>query len=152
MITSSPRRRRMLGAALAVALVAAGTAPSIHAATTGQVTLKVKGPGTHHHPAQFCGKHKSVYVFPHGAQLKYKGTVAPAPAKHFPVKIKIERCSGGHFRRVASLEFLGKRATGVFKAFHRAPPPRGRGRITYYSAVAVVGGQASNKRYFGIHR
>lgn len=152
MSASSLRRTRALGAALAVALVAAaGSATSPLAATPSRVTLKVKGPGTHH-PARFCGKHKSVYIFPRGAQLKYKGSVAPAPPKHFPVDVKIERCSGTHFRRVTTLHIAGGRGTGIFKAILRAPAPAGRARITYFSAVAVVGGHTSNKRYFGVHR
>jgi len=148
----TPRRTRALGAALAIALAAAaGSATSPWAATPSQVTLKVKGPGLHH-PARFCGKRKSVYVFPRGSQLKYKGTVAPAPPKHFPVDIKVERCRGTHFRRVTTLHLVGKRGTGIYKAFFRAPRPGSRARVTYFSAVAVVGGRASNKRYFGIHR
>ncbi|UTI62269.1 hypothetical protein NBH00_12925 [Paraconexibacter antarcticus] len=118
---------------------------------TPTVKLKVKGPGSHHH-ARFCGKHKNVYIFPRGSKLKYKGTVTPAPPKHFPVDIKVERCSGRHFRRLTTLHITGGSGTGVFKALIKAPTPRGHARVTYFSAVAVAGGKSSNKRYFGIHR
>jgi hypothetical protein len=133
---------------LAAALVLPA-APGV-AAGGPSVVLKVKGPGTHH-PARFCGKHKRVYVFARGAQLKYKGTVTPAPPKHFPVVVKVERCAGRHFRRVTDLDIVGGRGTGRFKAFFSAPAP-GRARVTYFSAVAVVAGHRSNKRYFGIRR
>lgn len=136
---------------LATALtVAAATAGAPHAAVATHVTLKVKGPGAHH-PARFCGKHKRVYVFPRGAKLKYKGTVTPVPVKHFAVDVKLERCSRGHFRRVTTLHITGGRGTGIFKQLIAAPASS-HATVTYYSAVAVVAGHTSNKRYFGIHR
>lgn len=137
----------VLAASLTVAALGAG-APQAAVAT--HVTLKVKGPGVHH-PARFCGKRKEVYVFPRGAKLKYKGTVTPAPPKHFPVAVKLERCAGRHFRRITTLHITGGRGTGVFKQVIPAPAA-GRATVTYYSAVAVVAGHKSNKRYFGIHR
>lgn len=150
---TSTIRRGVLAAGIAVAAAApvalAASTPSTAPPKT--VKLKVKGPGSHH-SARFCGKSKSVYVFPRGSQLTYKGDITPAPASHFPVVVKLERCSRGHWTRLqGNLTFEGKKVTGKFKAVHAAPPAT-RAKVTYYSAIAVVNGRESNKRYFGIHR
>lgn len=136
---------------LLVALVVGGLAAvSVSwAQTPTSVTLKVKGASTRR-LAHFCHKTKRLRVFRSGATLEYKGLVAPAPPKHFPVTVKVERCQHGRFARIAKYQFQGKRASGRFKAFFRAPGRRGR--ISYFSAIANVGGRDSNKRYFAVRR
>lgn len=144
------RRTLLLLAALATCALLAGLATAPQAQTPTSVTLKVKGSSVRKN-ARFCKKNRrNMRVFKAGTMLEYKGFVRPAPAKHFKVKVKLERCARGRFVRIAKLKFQGKRATGKFKAFYRAPRPRGR--ITYFKARAEVGRRRSNNRYFGVRR
>lgn len=151
---TAPRRRHAaaFAAVLSAGLLATlATAPM--AQTPTSVTLKVKGPSVRKN-AKFCKKNrKNMRVFKAGTRLKYNGYVKPAPAKHFPVALKIEYCNrrSGKFVRVATVNFEGKRATGYYKAFYRAPRARYRG-TTYYKARTEVRGRRSNNRYFGIKR
>jgi hypothetical protein len=145
------RRTALLVAAVASVALLAGLATAPLAQTPTSVTLKVKGPSVRKN-AKFCKKNrKNMRVFKASTRLKYRGVVRPAPAKHFPVTVKIERCAAnGRFVRIATVSFQGKRATGIFKAFYKAPRPRGR--ITYFKARAEVRGRRSDNRYFGVRR
>lgn len=146
------RRTAVALAALVSCALLAGMATAPQAQTPASVTLKVKGPSVRKN-AKFCNKNRrNMRVFKAGVRLKYKGLVRPAPAKHFPVTLKIERCvpSTRRFGRIATVRFEGKRRTGVFKAYYRAPRPRGR--ISYFKARAEVGSRRSDNRYFGVRR
>lgn len=125
--------------------------PVAHAATSPlRVVFKVKGPTNRRRNVRFCHKRKHIRLIKRGALTTYKGVVTPPFAKHFQVTVKVERCSRGRFVRVLKFKFQGKRLTGKFKTQRRAP--RLIGRITFYSAVAVVNGHKSNKRYFAVVR
>jgi hypothetical protein len=136
-----------LAAVLAGGALAATSGAQAPGAPTA-VTLKVKGTFVKR-TARFCHKAKKVRVFGARTALKYKGLVTPAPAKHFPVLVQVKRCAGRRFRTVARYAFQGKRATGVFKAFFRAPRVR-RHQTVYFFARAVVGGVRSKKVYFAV--
>lgn len=140
--------RRPILLALALAALLAGAALST-AQTPTSVTLKVKGHYVRRH-ARFCHKSKGLRVFRTGSRLEYRGFARPAPAKHFPVIVQVDRCAGGRFVRAARYHFQGKRATGKFKGFFTAPRPSGR--VSYFWARAIVGGRASAKFYFGVRR
>lgn len=141
-------RRPILLLALALAALLAGAALST-AQTPTSISLSVKGSHVTRR-ASFCHKSKRLRVFRNGARLEYRGFVRPAPAKHFPVIVQVDGCVHGRFVRVARYHFQGKRATGKYKGFFRAPRPRGR--VTYFSARTVVGGRTSGKVYFGVRR
>jgi hypothetical protein len=142
-------RKPLLLLALVIAAAAlAGAALSV-AQTPTSITLKVKGKHVTRH-ARFCHKSKRLRVFRRGTTLEYRGFVTPAPPKHFPVLVQVDACIHGRFVRVARYHFQGKRATGKYKGFFRAPRPHGR--VTYFSARTVVAGVRSNKRYFGVRR
>lgn len=148
----------LLLALAAIALVAvpsmsvsaAGPATTRAIVTPQSVVFKVKGPTNARRSASFCRKHKRVRTIKRGAVTTYKGVVTPPFAKHFAVDIKLERCSHGRFVRVTKFAVQGKRLTGRFKLQRRAP--RLIGKITFYSARAVVNGRKSNKRYFAVVR
>lgn len=141
-------RTPLLLLALAVAGFLAGATLSAAQAPTS-ISLQVKGTHVTRH-ARFCHKSKRLRVFRAGTTLEYRGFVRPAPAKHFPVTVQVDGCVHGRFVRVARYHFQGKRATGKYKGFFRAPRPRGR--VTYFSARTVVGGRTSGKTYFGVRR
>ena len=144
------KRRTIVLLALAACAAAAALATGLSfAQTPTSISLKVKGPYVRRH-AHFCHKSKGLRVFKVGTRLKYRGFVVPAPAKHFPVTVQVERCSHGRFVRAARYHFQGKRATGKYKAYFTAPRPRGR--VSYFWARTIVGGVTSRKRYFGVHR
>jgi hypothetical protein len=146
------RRTAVAFAALVACALLAGLATAPQAQTPTSVTLKVKGPSVRKN-AKFCNKNRrNMRVFKAGTRLKYNGFVRPAPEKHFPVTLKIERCvpNTRRFARIATVHFEGKRRTGRFKAYYRAPRPRGR--VTYFKARAEVGGRRSDNRYFGVRR
>jgi hypothetical protein len=149
----APRRRTaLLVAALVSCALLAGLATAPLAQTPTSISLKVKGASVRKN-AKFCKKNrKNMRVFRAGTRLKYSGYVRPAPAKHFPVALKIERCvpQTRRFARIATVHFEGKRATGRFKAYYRAPRPRAR--VTYFKARVEVRGRRSDNRYFGVRR
>lgn len=137
--------------ALTASLMLLASSP-VSAQAPTKVTIKVKAATSTLHTGRFCHKHKRVRVFRKGARLEYKGLVTPAPAKHFPVSLRIEVCSGGRFHVVQRHQFQGKRASGRYKAFFTAPKPGRRAKITYFAARARVNGVTSPRRYFGVHR
>jgi hypothetical protein len=147
-----------LAGSVAVVLVASvamlalgGTA--IAAGTS--VTLKAKGEYAKRHRTA-CGKTKNFRVFHRGASIEFRGFVTPPPAGHFPVRIKLERCTRGHFRAAGDRSITGKKLTGKFKGFISAKPLASRSRnrraIVYYLARAIVAGGESPKEYFAVTR
>jgi hypothetical protein len=136
-------------AAALLATIGLAAAAITSAQPPSSITLKVKGKSVRRH-ARFCHKNKTLKVFKRGTQLKYRGFVTPHPAKHFPVLVQVRRCAGGRFVNDVKYHFQGKRATGKYKAYFRAPSPRGR--IAYFYARTVVAGGQSAKTYFAVRR
>jgi hypothetical protein len=143
------RTRFALMAIVVLATVGLAAAAITSAQSPSSITLKVKGKSVIRH-GHFCHKSKTLKVFPRGTLLKYRGFVTPHPAKHFPVLVQVRRCVRGRFVNDVKYHFQGKRATGKYKAYFRAPSPRGR--ISYFYARTVVGGRQSAKTYFAVHR
>jgi hypothetical protein len=139
----------MLTVAIAVASLAM-TGAGVAAGTS--VSLKVKGEYAKLHRT-LCGKTKNFRAFHRSSVLEFRGFLTPAPAGHFPVRIKIERCLGRTWREVADYSITGKKLTGKFKGFFPAAPlaPRARRRhrtSAYYRARAIAGGAGSPEAYF----
>jgi hypothetical protein len=122
--------------------VASGSAKS------GPISLKAKGEfGKKRTTA--CHSNHRYRLFRGGRTIEFKGLLSPAPASHFAVKLEIKKCSRGQFRKFAALHTRGKRGTGKFKLFCRAPRSH-RHHTTYYFGRAVINGQRSGKAYFAV--
>jgi hypothetical protein len=140
-------------AVLALAIATAGlvvTGAGVAAGTS--VSLEVKGEYAKLHRTQ-CGKTKNFRAFHRRSTLEFRGFLTPAPAGHFPVRIKIERCVRHSWRDVTDYSILGKKLTGKFKGFFPAAPlaPRASHHhrtSAYYRAKAITGGAESDKAYF----
>jgi hypothetical protein len=147
--TANAWRGAMLIVAIAVASLAM-TGAGVAAGTS--VSLEVKGEYAKLHRTQ-CGKTKNFRAFHRRSTLEFRGFLTPAPAGHFPVRIKIERCVRTSWREVTNYSILGKKLTGKFKGFFPAAPlaPRARPhhrRSAYYRAKAITGGAESPYAYF----
>ena len=146
------RRRVTAFAAAAMAASIAMGGAALAAGTS--ISLEVKGEyGKLHRSA--CGKHKEFRAFRRGSTIEFRGFLMPAPAGHFPMRIKVERCAGGHWRTAANYSITGKRLTGKFKGFFPAAPlaPRRRHHRTifyYYKAKAIYNGTESPEAYFTV--
>ncbi|HEX8977350.1 MAG TPA: hypothetical protein VF781_12615 [Solirubrobacteraceae bacterium] len=147
-----PRRPQfLLLVALLAVLSIGGAGAALAAGTT--VTLKLKGEYTKVHRTA-CHRLKEFRVFHRHSTVEFKGLVTPAPAGHFPVRLKIERCVNGRFRTYTDRFTTGKKLTGEYKGFFSAAPlaPRSHGRraIVYYDARAYVTGGHSEHKYFAV--
>jgi hypothetical protein len=90
------------------------SAPSSPSATT--VTLSIAG-GTGNLNAVKCGKQEPFEHYAAPAQVKYSGTVTPAPSGRWKVKLKLKLCNGKSFVDAASQKIVGQtsgRFDGVF--------------------------------------
>ncbi|GAC1572169.1 MAG: hypothetical protein NVS3B18_05440 [Candidatus Dormibacteria bacterium] len=144
------RRRRLLALlATAMLIVSAGTA----LAAGTNVTIKAKGEYAKLHRTA-CHKTKTFRFFHRASTIEFRGFLTPAPAGHFPVRVKIERCVNGRFRDVSTLSIIGKKLTGKYKGYTSARPlaPRSHRRraVLYYRARAYAGGAVSEKTYFAV--
>ena len=122
------------------------------AAAGASVSLKVKGEYAKLHRTQ-CGKTKNFRAFHRRSTLEFRGFLTPAPAGHFPVRIKIERCVRRSWLEVADYSILGKKLTGKFKGFFPAAPlapraSRHHRTSAYYRAKAMTAGAESDEAYF----
>jgi hypothetical protein len=139
----------MLAVAIAIASLAM-TGAGVAAGTS--VSLKVKGEYAKLHRTQ-CARTKNFRAFHRRSTLEFRGFLTPAPAGHFPVRVKIERCVAHSWREVADYSITGKKLTGKFKGFFPAAPlaPRARRHhrtSAYYRARAFAGGAESPEAYF----
>lgn len=142
-----------LALAITTALVVAGSA----LAAGSSLSLEVKG--------QYAKVRRTVChrtspnwrAFHRASTLEYRGFLMPAPATHFKVRIKLERCVAGHWREVRDIYLVGQSAAdshpGRFKAFFPARPlaPRARAghpRVSYYRARAYTGALTTRVKYF----
>jgi hypothetical protein len=67
--------------------------------------------------ATACGKQEAFYRYAAPAQIRYSGTVSPAPSGRWKVKVKLKRCAGGSFVDADSQKIVGQndgRFDGVF--------------------------------------
>lgn len=150
MKTLFTRRGRLLSlVATALLIVSAGSA----LAAGGGLTLKVKGEYAKLHRSA-CHKTKTFRFFHRGSTIEFRGFLTPAPAGHFPVRVKIDRCVNGQFRDVATVSIVGKKLTGKYKGFTPAaglaPSSHRRRAVRYYSARSYAGGRVSGKAYFAV--
>ena len=143
------RRRVLAVVATAMLIVSAGTA----LAAGPTLTIKAKGEYAKLHRTA-CHKTKTFRFFHRTSTIEFRGFLTPAPALHFRVRVKIERCVNGRFREVSTLSIIGKKLTGKYKGYTSARPlaPRSHRRhaVLYYRARAYAGGAASNKTYFAV--
>lgn len=146
------KRPRFLLLLAVLAVVGIGSAGAALAAGT-TVTLKLKGEYAKVHRTA-CHRLKEFRLFHRHATVEFKGFVTPAPAGHFPVRLKIDRCVNGRFRAYTDRFTTGKKLTGEYKGFFSAAPlaPRSHRRraIVYYDARAYVTGGHSIKKYFAV--
>jgi len=137
---------------LAVLAVSVGFAGAAIAAGT-TVTLKLKGEYAKVQRTA-CHKSKHFRFFHRGSTVEFKGFVTPAPAGHFPVRLKLLRCVNGQFRDFGDRFTTGKKLTGEYKGFFKAGPlaPRSHRRraIVYYQARSYVTGGHSEHKYFAV--
>jgi hypothetical protein len=122
-------------------------------AAGSSVTLKAKGERSKS-LRRACGKTKTFRIFGRHSTIEFKGVVTPHPAKHFPIRIEIKRCTHGHWSRALKFHVVGKKATGKFKEFvsasRLAPHSHKRRAITYYYGRAILAGGKSHKVYFAV--
>lgn len=147
-IANTWRAVRLILAIAAASLVVAG----VGVAAGSSVSLEVKGQYAKLHRTR-CGKTKNFRAFHRRSTLEFRGFLTPAPAGHFPVRIKIERCVRRSWRKVVDYSITGKKLTGKFKGFFPAAPlaPRARHHhrtSAYYRAKAFAGGAESPEAYF----
>jgi hypothetical protein len=67
--------------------------------------------------ATACGKQEPFEHYSAPAQVRYTGTVSPAPSSRWKVKLKLKICRGGSFVDVGSQKIVGQasgRFDGVF--------------------------------------
>ena len=67
--------------------------------------------------ATACGKQEAFYDYGAPAQVRYSGTVSPAPSGRWKIKIKLKRCVGSSFTDADSQKIVGQndgRFDGVF--------------------------------------
>jgi hypothetical protein len=149
----SPRGLLTLALALTAALVVAASA----LAAGSSLSLEVKGQYAKVHRTACHKSSPNWRAFHRASTLEYRGFLMPAPASHFQVRIKLERCVAGRWKRVRDIFLTGQSAAdshpGRFKAFYPARPlaPRARAghpRVSYYRARAYVGTVASPRSYF----
>ena len=145
--------RRIITLVLAASVAGGATGGAALAAGTS-VSLKVKGEYAKL-VRSACGKHKEFRAFRRSSRIEFRGFVMPAPAGHFPARVKVERCARGHWRKAADYSITGKKLTGKFKGFFRAAPlaPRSRHHKTtfsYYKAKAIYNGVESPEAYFTV--
>ena len=55
-----------------------------------------------------CGKQEAFFTYRGPAQVRFTGTVSPAPGGRWKVKVKIKQCSGGKFVDVTSQKLVGQ--------------------------------------------
>jgi hypothetical protein len=55
-----------------------------------------------------CGKQEAFFTYSGPAQVRFTGTVKPAPDGRWKVKVKIKQCSGGKFVDVTSQKLVGQ--------------------------------------------
>lgn len=140
-------------AALATVSAAIAIGGAAFAAGTS-ISLEAKGEYAKLHRSA-CGKHKAFRAFHRNSRIEFRGVLTPHPARHFLVRVKVERCERGHWRKVADYRIVGKKLTGKFKRFVRATPlaPRRRHHRTtfyYYKAKAVYQAAHSREAYFTV--
>lgn len=152
------RTRRRMGSGVMVATVLALLALAAGAfASSSTLSLKLKGEYAKLHRVA-CHKDQPNWRAYHRASLiEYRGFLLPAPASHFQVRIKIEKCISGHWKAVRNLYLVGESTAdshpGRFKAFYPARPlsPRARRHhrsVAYYRARAYAGASISRQSYF----
>jgi len=137
---------RLLPLALTAALwlLLIGATAAAAAAAASSVTLNLQGGYANRQLTACSLKHH--YTFFHaGHTITMKGSVAPTPASHWRVKVKVKQCLRGGFRTVWT-GYAGGHADGSFKTTYRASR---RGflfaRAYYYGATPTV---RSDKQYF----
>lgn len=142
--------------ALAAGLAGAAlTTCGVATAAGGGVSLKLKG-DYRQHRAVACHVGHNYRYFHRSATVEYKGVLTPAPALHFPVRLELKRCSGGHWVDAGNRYTRGKKATGRYKGFFRAAPLAARLNrhhrrpTVYYFARSNAGGARSQKVYFAV--
>ncbi|MDE3132210.1 MAG: hypothetical protein KGL16_13755 [Acidobacteriota bacterium] len=155
-MNSTPVARR-LAAAAAVTITACVALATNALAAVPPLSLHVKGEYAKLSRTA-CHKTKSNWrAFHRSSTIEYRGFLLPPPASHFTVRIKIEKCVSGHWRRVHDYYVIGENATdkhpGRFKVFYPARPfaPRSRHHrptVAYYRAKALVGTTISPEKYF----
>lgn len=145
--------------ALMTALLVALAGTALAAGST--LSLEVKGEYAKLH-RKACHKNKPNWRgFHRASTIEYRGFLVPYPASNYTVRIKIEKCVAGRWKKVQDLFLLGQSSTGKhpgrYKAFYPARPfaPRPRRRhhhyhqrVSYYRAKAIVGTLMSPEQYF----
>jgi hypothetical protein len=101
-----------------------------------------------------CGKAKRFRLFHRNATIEFRGFLTPPSIKHFPVRLELKRCVGGHWLKLGDRFVLGKRATGKYKGFFGARPLAPRSHrpraIVYYRGLTRVGATRSTYEYFAV--
>jgi len=147
-MTAHTGRRSRLPLALTSALcvLLAGALAAAAATTTSSVTLNLQGGYANRQLTECSLKHH--YTFFHaGNAITMKGSVTPAPASSWRVKLKVKQCLRGSFRAVWA-GYASGHADGSFKTTYRASR---RGflfaRAYYYGATPTA---RSDKQYFRV--
>jgi hypothetical protein len=55
-----------------------------------------------------CGKQEAFFTYRGPAQVRFTGTVTPAPSGRWKVKVKIKQCTGATFVDVTSQKLVGQ--------------------------------------------
>ena len=93
-----------------------------------------------------CAKQEAFFQYRGPAQVRFTGTVKPAPSGRWKVKVKVKQCSGGKFVDATSTKLVGQ-SSGRYDGFVQISE---RG---YYSARAQLEGGGkprSEKQYFRV--
>jgi hypothetical protein len=153
-------RRAVIAAACTIVIGLVALAASAMASGS-TLTVEVKGEYAKVHRIA-CQKNKPNWrAFHRASTLEVRGYLLPAPATHFQVRVKIEKCVRGQWKAVHDYYLVGEDTSdphpGRFKAYYpvrRYAPKAGRHhrlRVSYYRAKAYVGTLFSNEQYFFVN-
>jgi hypothetical protein len=133
--------RRLIALLAAVALVAGCGGGS----AKKTVTVELTG-ATGNQNFTACAKQAAFFLYNGPAQVRFNGTVKPAPDGRWKVKVKIKQCSAGKFVDVTSQKLVGQ-SSGRYDG---AIPVAEKGY--YYARAQLEGGAKprSQKEYFRI--
>jgi hypothetical protein len=95
-------RSVVLGVVSMLALLGCGSS-----STKRTVSLSLAG-GSSNQNAVACGKQEAFEQYTAPAQVRYTGTVSPAPSGRWKVKVKLKECRGGSFVDTGSQKIVGQ--------------------------------------------
>jgi hypothetical protein len=132
-------RGRSVVVGLLATLVIVGCGSS---STRRTVTLTLVG-GSANQNAVACGKQEAFERYTAPAQVRYTGTVSPAPSGRWKVKVKLKVCRGSSFVDAGSQKIVGQ-AGGRFDG---VMPVSERGSYSLRATLEGSGRPESQKVY-----